>query len=62
MSRNFNPPIEVVTKIATYKILERLGKGGNAEVYKCIDETKGNEYAIKFQIKQYGNRIDRFNK
>lgn len=59
----FNPP-EFATgegkKI--YQILDLLGSGGNAKVYKCVNEATSREYAIKFQLKLRGNRIDRFNK
>jgi serine/threonine-protein kinase len=62
MSSHIPPNFVIGQNKKIYKIQKLLGKGGNAEVYKCIDEAEGREYAIKFQIKQYGNRIDRFNK
>jgi serine/threonine-protein kinase len=56
----FNKPKMIKTDNAIYTINEKIGRGGNAEVYKCIDEAKGHEYAIKFQTQLKGNRIRRF--
>ncbi len=43
-----------------YTIAEQIGRGGNAEVYRCYDEAKSKEYAIKFQIKTQPQRLARF--
>jgi serine/threonine-protein kinase len=60
---NFAPPDSVIVENKKiYKVLGLIGKGGNAEVYKCVNEAMGIEYAIKFQIKLHKNRISRFNK
>lgn len=60
---NFSPPSKVTgISLNDYDILELLGEGGNASVYKCVNEATSSEYAIKFQVRLNGNRIDRFNK
>lgn len=60
---NFSRPDKVTGKSSDdYNVLELLGKGGNAEVYRCVNEAISIEYAIKFQIRLNRNRPDRFNK
>jgi serine/threonine protein kinase len=56
------PPEVVKVDSVDYKIEANIGYGGNADVYKCIDEASGNEYAIKFQRHVNGNRLNRFKK
>lgn len=52
---------DIATNINMYRIGDRLGIGGNAAVYECID-SKGNEYAIKFLL-NFGRKIEqRFNR
>jgi len=47
---NFFPPEKVTGKsLNSYNVLEFLKSGGNAEVYKCVNEAVSTEYAIKFQ-------------
>ncbi|OMF92611.1 hypothetical protein BK147_19970 [Paenibacillus sp. FSL R7-0337] len=41
-------------------VSEKLGNGGNAVVYKCVDYLTGEEYAIKFQLSLKPKRIQRF--
>ncbi|CAC9551999.1 hypothetical protein [uncultured Gammaproteobacteria bacterium] len=64
MSRfNFQPPDKVLGKSQiTYKIGDFIDKGGNARVYKCVNDATGEEYAIKFQTRLHGERVDRFNR
>ncbi len=42
-----------------YEITDRISAGGNGVVHKCLD-TAGNEYAIKFQLRNRDNRSQRF--
>jgi serine/threonine protein kinase len=62
MRNKINPPEVVKVDSVDYKIEANIGYGGNADVYKCIDEASGNEYAIKFQRHVNGNRLNRFKK
>ena len=52
-NEKFNTYYEINEDIPTntnmYRLGDRLGIGGNAAVYECID-SKGNEYAIKFLL------------
>lgn len=57
---NFLSPEQVQTDKATYIVNESIGSGGNAEVYKCVNEANSEEYAIKFQIKLHKQRPQRF--
>ncbi len=43
-----------------YEITDRISAGGNGVVHKCIDSITGEEYAIKFQLQHFGNRVQRF--
>ncbi len=36
---------------ASYAIEEQMGIGGNGVVHKCIEQSTGNEYAVKFLLK-----------
>ena len=38
----------------------RIGEGGNAVVYKCVDQVTGTDYAIKIQIQRGLKRLKRF--
>ena len=38
-----------------YKITERIGMGGMAEVYKAVDKTLGRTVAVKVMLPQYAN-------
>lgn len=52
---------DITVDSRNYRIGDRLGVGGNAAVYECID-SKGNEYAIKFLLnfgKKVQQRFDR---
>jgi serine/threonine protein kinase len=60
MHNKINPPKVVKVDSVDYKIEESIGCGGNADVYKCIDEASGNEYAIKFQRNIKVDRLNRF--
>ena len=63
MSNSFTRPGSVTVKNQkTYKILDQIGRGGNARVYKCVNEAVSTEYAIKFQTRLKGNRLDRFDR
>jgi serine/threonine protein kinase len=57
-------PLNLGVKVDSvdYKIEAKIGYGGNADVYKCIDEASGNEYAIKFQRNVKSDRLNRFKK
>lgn len=59
---SFSCPEKVQTDKATYIVRDLIGKGGNAEVYKCYDDSKSLEYAIKFQVKLNWSRPKRFRK
>lgn len=48
---------DVKTKSNAYHIGDRIGVGGNAAVYSCVDR-KGNEYAIKFLL-NFGTKINK---
>ena len=48
---------DVKTDSNMYHIGERIGVGGNAAVYSCVD-SKGNEYAIKFLL-NFGTKINK---
>ena len=43
----------------SYEILEKIGGGGNGAVYGCID-TAGDEFAIKFLLKNSDKITKRF--
>jgi len=45
-----------------YEIGDRLGAGGNAVVYECIDRIDGDTYAVKFQLILSEKRKQRFTK
>ncbi len=47
---------------ASYELEERLDAGGNGVVYKCLDAATGNEFAVKFLLKEdrAGKRLKRF--
>ncbi|AYQ57228.1 Serine/threonine protein kinase [Bathymodiolus thermophilus thioautotrophic gill symbiont] len=62
MLRKFDAPELVQTDGVIYTINEAIGSGGNAEVYKCVNEATGNEYAIKFQTRLQKKRLKRFDK
>ncbi len=56
------PNTIIASSDLAYSILEdeRLGEGGHAAVYKCIENTSGIEYAIKFQLNFSAKAIKRF--
>lgn len=39
---------------ASYSIEDRIGTGGNGAVYRCVEQSTGNEYAVKFLLKYDG--------
>lgn len=39
---------------------EKLGEGGNAIVYKCVERLRRDEWAIKIQVETGRKRIKRF--
>ena len=41
-----------------YRITERIGIGGMAEVYKAQDETLGRTVAVKVMLPQYASDPD----
>lgn len=43
-----------------WKLVRRLGSGGNGEVWQCRDINDGQEYAIKFLKKAYKEPYSRF--
>ncbi|MDP1773621.1 MAG: protein kinase [Methylobacter sp.] len=43
-----------------YEITDRINAGGNGVVHKCLNSITGDEYAIKFQLDNRGNRLKRF--
>lgn len=59
----FTPPGTVAGENSDcYEVLDLLGEGGNAKVYKCVNDAVSIEYAIKFQIRLKEDRLARFNK
>ena len=38
----------------------RIGEGGNAVVYRCVDQVTGEDYAIKIQMQRGFKRLKRF--
>lgn len=66
--RNKNKKIYTIPNIIkcesgnAYEIYEygRLGNGGHAAVYKCINKITGEEFAIKFQLNFGDKSIKRF--
>jgi serine/threonine protein kinase len=60
----FSIPFEVDTPCGRkFEIEERLDRGGNGAVHRCVEATTGNEYAIKFLLKydRSNKRLRRFN-
>ncbi|ADU15424.1 serine/threonine protein kinase [Asticcacaulis excentricus] len=44
----------------TYIVGEWLARGGNASVFKCIERSSGNEYAVKFLMQRGERSRNRF--
>lgn len=44
----------------TYVLSDWIARGGNGSVFKCIERSSGDEYAIKFLMKPRGRILKRF--
>ena len=47
--------VNTISRIGNYIVLETLGKGGFAKVFKCVDENTKQEYAIKVETIELNN-------
>ncbi len=43
-----------------YEVQDRIACGGNAVIHECVEQSTGNEYAIKFLLAKGFKRIRRF--
>src|SRR5438874_1666383 len=43
-----------------YSVGDRIASGGNAVIHACYDNASGDEYAVKFQLRLYDRRRERF--
>jgi serine/threonine protein kinase len=43
-----------------YSVGDRIKSGGNAVIHVCYDNASGDEYAVKFQLRLYDRRRERF--
>lgn len=48
------------TKLDKYILIEKIGRGGYGEVYRCKDSETDDEYALKYCTKTEGDDLNRF--
>ncbi|MFZ6184721.1 serine/threonine protein kinase [Nannocystis pusilla] len=58
VTSTMHPPPKSDTRVGIllegrYRIMERLGKGGMAAVYRAVDRASGMEYAVKFLDRRF---------
>lgn len=58
VTSTMHPPPKADTRVGIlladrYRIMERLGKGGMAAVYRAVDRQSGMEYAVKFLDRRF---------
>jgi eukaryotic-like serine/threonine-protein kinase len=54
------PDVLIASRARQFEIGDRINAGGNGVVHACVDVVTGNQYAVKFQLDQRPERLERF--